>query len=269
MKKIQNCIVFIALFCGFLLLIPFTYAGGSKPIVREESKVVVDGVEELWRLEWVTLPQPVCRPEDEDWSYCLCSGFAFGEYGDLQLVRQKPGQEEERFPLTPLFEFADGQPAPQAVLRRWDEHKDDHKEKNPSALAARVKARPLAKIMKFADYDHDGSSTEFMLQIGTEPCGKRMSIIVGVSRKNPRLHAFTSVTHPEEPLLLQDWHWEALRQAKGSVEVVHWPCSDHGYDGIDEYKLRADNGNIFALKRQYECNEKTGQKGRLLEDKEF
>ena len=39
----------------------------GKPIIREEAKVIVDGIEEKWRLEWIKPPVPVCGPEDDYW----------------------------------------------------------------------------------------------------------------------------------------------------------------------------------------------------------
>ena len=249
-------------------------AESGKPIVREKHKVIIDGAEELWSLQWTSTPNPACGPEDVDWMTCPCMGFAFGESGDLELVRKRAGRKDERLSLTHVFGAYDADaPAtvadgPQAVLRRWDERKDDLDKQDSPTFAVRVKARPLARIMKFADYDHDGRATEFVLQIGTLPCGKRMSVVVGISRSNPRLHVFTSVERPEEPLVLQAWHWESLRRAKSVVKVVQWPCGDHGYDGVDEFELRAEKGNIYAMKRQYECGE-NDQRGRLVKQEKF
>ena len=250
------------------------FGESDKAIIREKHKVVVDGVEESWILQWTSSPSPACGPEDEDWMTCPCMGFAFGEWGDLELVRKKAGHKDERLSLTRVFGEYDADvpatvaDAPQAVLRRWDVHKDDFDEHDSPTFAARVKARPLARIMKFADYDHDGRATEFVLQVGTLPCGKQMSVVVGISRSNPRLHVFTSAKHPEEALALQAWHWESLRRAITSVKVIHWPCGDHGYDGVEEYELRADKGNIYAVRRQYECGE-NGQRGRLVKRENF
>jgi hypothetical protein len=54
-----------------------------------------------------------------------------------------------------------------------------------------------------------------------------------------------------------------IEKAITSVKVIHWPCGDHGYDGVEEYELRADKGNIYAVRRQYECGE-NGRRGRLV-----
>lgn len=262
----------------FCCMVIFTsavlFAGSGNLIIREENKIIIDGVEELWRLEWVTAPSPACGPGDEDWYICPCTGFAFGEQGDLDLVRKRPGKDEERFSLSPLFrEYGANlslstNDAPQAVLRKWNIHKNDIEEKDSPTFLSRVKARPLAQIMKFADYDHDGRATEFVLQVGTLPCGKKMSVVVGISRKNNKLHVFPSVKRPNTPLVLQAWQWESLRRAKGAIKLVHWPCGDHGYNGVDKYELQAVEGNISAVKRQYECGKK-GQRAKLIKRIEF
>ncbi|MDB4993412.1 MAG: hypothetical protein JWM74_844, partial [Myxococcaceae bacterium] len=51
----------------------------SQAILREEKQVVVDGVTETWRLEWIRPPVPVCM--DSTWETCGCAGFSFGEKG--------------------------------------------------------------------------------------------------------------------------------------------------------------------------------------------
>jgi hypothetical protein len=264
----------LMLCCAIVFIGTTLFAENSKPIVREKHKVIIDGAEELWSLQWTSTPNPACGPEDPDWMTCPCTGFAFGESGDLELVRKRNGHEDERLSLAHVFsEYEADIPAtvadtPQAVLRRWDVYKDDLDKQDSPTFAARVKARPLARIMKFADYDHDGRATEFVLQIGTLPCGKRTSVVVGISRSNPHLHVFTSVERPTQALVLQAWHWESLRRAITSVKVIHWPCGDHGYDGVEEYELRADKGNIYAVRRQYECAE-NGKRGRLVKQENF
>ncbi len=104
-------------------------------------------------------------------------------------------------------------------------------------FAARVSTRPAAKMMRFGDYDHDGKATEFVFQVGTLPCGKRMSVVIGVSDENPRLHVFGAAENPNKPLILQASHWEALLQAKSPVKVVDWNCGDHGSDRETELHI--------------------------------
>src|SRR5262245_16917729 len=73
-------------------------------LVREQASVAVAGGQEQWRLEWASKPSPVCAPDGDDWYTCPCTGFEFGEAGDLNLVRAKNGADVERFPLAPLFD---------------------------------------------------------------------------------------------------------------------------------------------------------------------
>jgi hypothetical protein len=267
----QYVIRFVLLLAGMVAA-----AGKSAPVVREEHKVVVDGVEENWRLEWTTSPKPACSPEDNYWSSCPCNGFAFGERGDLVLVRQQPGQEAERFPLGPIFGQLAGYDAPgeagEAVLRRWDVYAKDVQEKIHGEVAAdfavRVRARPTATVMSFADYDHDGKAGEFLLQVGTVPCGVNMSVAIGISRRNPHLHVFSTVDHPERPLVLQAWQWESLMRAQGPVKVLDRVCYDHGSQGETELELRADAEGIHATRIEYECTE-DGSRGKLVSTEAF
>lgn len=250
-------------------------AQSSKPILREEHKIVVNGVEEVWRLEWMKPPSPACGPENDDWVTCPCTGFAFGEWGDLRLVRKRPGKMDEQFSLNRLFEYGELPAKPYnvsgAVLRRWDVLDEDSMVTDSKKLANRVRGRSLAKVMHFADYDHDGRATEFALQIGTEPCGKKTCVVVGTSRKNDRLHVFSSVKRPKEPLILTSWQWEALSNTKGPVRVIDWRCGDHASEEEREVELRAQNGDIYATRRTYECVDRKGSgfRERLLKAEDF
>jgi len=271
MKKKNNALL-IATFCSIMTcMATITQADGDTPIIREEAKIVIDGVEEVWRLEWINQPSPVCGPDDEYWNTNPCNGFAFGESGDLDLIRKRPGEKDEHFALTPIFAEYGEAPAynpRQAVLRRWNVLDTDYTKKNSPTFVSMVKARPVIRIIKFADYDHDGRSTEFILQIGTA-AGLDMSVVIGISRNEPHLHFFTSVIHPNEPLILQSRHWEALSQTKTAIRVVQIGCGNHGFNGIMKYELKSENGRIHARKLVYECDEANGQQGRLIQDEEF
>ncbi len=94
-------------------------------LIREEQKIFINGVEETWLLEWAGAPKPVCSADEPDtWSTCPCAGFAFGEKGNLTLVRKRPGQPDERLELNKLFsgELDGPADAGEAVLRRWEVH---------------------------------------------------------------------------------------------------------------------------------------------------
>jgi hypothetical protein len=230
---------------------------GSLPILREERAIVVDSTNEHWRLEWHTQPQPACDPNHEDWWMCPCWGFAYGEKGELDLVRHIPGLPDEKLPLTPFFK-GNQMSAPLALLPRWPVQDGDFDLKDSANLFEIVKSRPVVSIMNFADYDHDGRATEFVLQIGAGPCSHRQSIMVGISKNNPHLHAFGTIAHPDIPLTFQRSDiWLALLRSKGDTAVVEWPCWDHGSEEEDWIELHASPEGIQAFRLLYSCVEDT------------
>lgn len=233
--------------------------------VREQRTIVIDGITEQWRLEWLSSPTTYCGPENADWSTCPCSGFAFGEAGDLVLVRERPGKTPEQLRLKDFFKDGGASGIELPVLRRWDTKDSDYADMEKPGFTERLRQRPLAKVMELADYDSDGRATEFFIQTGTMPCGKRAGIVVGISRNNPRLHLFTTAKNPQQPLVLYDHQWKSLRHAKGhSVRVIDWPCLDHGSETEMELELKAVMGKISMKRRTYQCTE-SGKRGKLME----
>lgn len=234
-------------------------------VPREEAAVRVGATPEHWLLEWRRPPRPVCAPDDPGAATCPCDGFAYGETGELDLVRRRPGRPDERLALTPLF--ADGEnPAWQthlAVLQRWPVLEPDYAAIDSVDLGPAVRARPAARAMALGDYDHDGRATEFLLQVGASPCGHRASVLVGVSSANPSLHAFTSVAHPEQPLVLDPEIWELLRQSGGDTTGVEWRCADHGSETQTEVRLSAGPAGIDGTRSEYQCAAGRA-KGRLI-----
>ena len=215
----------------------------------------MEGVPERWRLEWVGTTAPACPPEAgwDEWGICPCAGFAFGEDGELDLVRARPGEPEERLPLTPFFAEGDA-PGQKAVLRRWPVEKGDETASEDPRFPARVRSRPLAPAMVLRDYDHDGRATEFVLQVGAIPCGHRQAIVIGVDSRNRRLHAFSSVEAPGKPLVLErPEQWEKLRTHPGGVTVTLWGCGDHGGEEERTLRLRAGGDGIHARESVRPC----------------
>lgn len=230
-------------------------------LIREEQQVMVNGNREFWRLQWKSPPKPACAPEDgEDSITCPCSGFAYGESGELDLVRVLNDREIDRLELSSFFEGT-GVSEGAAILRRWEFNSKDLDEYNRDGFAERVRARPIATIMRFKDYNHDGKSTEFFLQTEAGPCGKTGGIVVGVTPSSPHLHAFATVAHLKKPLTMHEWEWEALLKAKVPTEVADWPCGDHGSETQTFLTLHAKNGAIHVILREFECrgNDKRGR----------
>lgn len=230
----------------------FSAAGAS---VRERLLVAVGSGTEEWRLEWHAPPKPACDPSGEDWYTCLCDGFAFGEAGQLDLVRHVRGMPEERLCLSPLFTAGyDGDAI--AMLPRWPVHEGDFEQMGLPGFGKMVRSRPVVRIMELADYDHDGRATEFLLQTGAGPCGHRQTVLVGISRKNPKLHVFGTLARPNIPLVLESPDaWMQFLRSKGKTTVISWPCGDHGSEEERTMELVAEASGIRAFLVRYTCVE--------------
>lgn len=231
-------------------------AAATSERVREQQAVTVGGVEETWRLVWTGRTRQICRPDEIEMAItCPCSGWAYGEAGDLALVRLRAGREVERLSLGRYFgdfDYPAGEVAAgEAYLQRWPLH-DDDREGDPSAAIMR---RPQVQAMRFADYDHDGHATEFLMQVGTLPCGKRQYVALGVSAANPRLHALGSAAHPDKPLVLPAQAWAALETAAQPGAVDAWQCGDHGSERHTDVVLSTEPGRIRVLARSFSCPE--------------
>ena len=240
----------------------------SKQLIREEQQIFVKGVAETWRLVWKEPPKPFCSFEDPLGAItCPCSGFAYGETGGLELIRLVGDREVDRLDLTPLYaEVLKGQDG--AMIPRWEFRSSDIETYESPEFESQVRSRPIVQIMNFADYNHDGVATEFFLQTDVAPCGKRIGIIVGITSKNPHLHAFGSARRPNKPLIMQKVLWEALISSARPPSITDWPCGDHGSEIESEVELRATRRGIEGTTREFECTE-TGGRGRLVRQRKF
>jgi hypothetical protein len=221
------------------------------PRVREEQSVEVDGVREIWALVWAEPPVTFCT---EGWS-CPCSGLEFSEQGRASLVRRRPGKPDETFSLGEL------------ALPRWERPANSGIE--PPSEAELASAPPV-RIMNVRDYDHDGWASEFALQVDTAPCGKRISVVVGVGRTKRAIHVFGTAEHPDEPILLTLGQWARVA-AEPSTKVTTWLCGDHGAGTESEVSVRADAAGLHVREREYRCLEAGDRlvRGALLSDKPY
>ena len=247
----------------------------EEQVVREQREVHVNGIPETWRLVWDGKPGIVCGPDEVYMAItCPCSGWGYGEYGKLYLTRNRDGREIERMDLRPLFGQFDYPDADKlkgfAYLPRWpmklmsDFDRENIGDPN---LVADIKRRPAPAIMKFADYDRSGDGTQFLLQVGVLPCGKRQFAAIGLTKNNPHLHALTTVAHPEQPLMIPLSAWQALLNSEGPTVVPKWECGDHGADDRGELVVWARTGAIKVKEQRYSCPGK-GDSEKLIEQKE-
>lgn len=232
-------------------------------IIQEERAIVISGVKEKWRLEWVSAPNPVCAPEEGFfvWGVCPCAGFEFGEEGELDLVRLRPKLPEERLHLTPFFQGQE-KPGSAAVLRRWPVMKNDRDwamdadREDLEEFSKRVRSRSPVSVMNIADYNHDGIGAEFVLQVGSGPCGHQQAILIGIDRRNPHLHAFGTVEYPDRPIVLEHLDsWEKLLHSRGEITIIQMGCGDHGSEEQTEIHLRTDSQGIHATQYVYKCQQ--------------
>jgi hypothetical protein len=217
-------------------------------IFRDDEDLLLDGVKENWRLEWTKPPVPDCMATG--WETCQCAGFSFGERGSMALVRTTAGKPDERLRLDSLFADHDTR------MQRWLVTKSDASGARPDGGGAldfaEISMRPVTSIIKFADYDHDGRATELLLQVASGPCGHTPTIVVGISKSNPKLHAFGTAETPNEPFVLERASdWEKLK-GKPSVDIVLTACGDHGATEQTIAHVTAD-GQLHAKTETKKC----------------
>lgn len=217
-----------------LLFVRGSPAAEPGGLVREQKLVVVDASKETWMLEWQAAPLPMCGAEDVSTALsCSCSGFAYGEAGQLILVRLRRGVSREVLDLTPFFKGEASPGGGIAVLQRWrpvpataHDEDDDWHHGSDFNFTKRVQARGTVEVMRIGDYNHDGRASEFLLQVGTQPCGRQVMVLVGISRLNSRLHVFASAEAPTVPLEMGPRVWDAVRASARPARVVEWPCGE-------------------------------------------
>ena len=251
-----------------------TFAGAitamAEPIVREERAVTINGVKEIWQLVWNEPPATVCGPEDVSMAItCPCSGWAYGEYGKLSLVRKRDGSEIERMDLRPLFgKFDDpgDQVAGSAYLQRWpmQDRDMDRDDKHDPELTEEIKRRPAPVIMNLADYDRNGAATEFLVQVGTLPCGKHQFAAIGLSTSGGQLRALSSAAHPDAPLMMPLAAWQALLRGAGPSVIETTSCGDHGSETRGDLVVSAGHGVIRVKSREFSCAAR-GKPSKLIE----
>jgi hypothetical protein len=177
--------------------------------------------------------------------------------GHLDLIRKRPGHSDETFPLAPLFAYGEipslETEGDDVALQRWPVLNTDDYQDHSLGFAKRVRQRSPVTAMHFRDYDHDGRATEFLLLIASGPCGHNAAVVVGISRSRPSLHPFTSIAHPERPLILDTGLWAELLHSQGEIEAVQTPCGDHGSEEETDIRLVLSDRGLEATRLIYGC----------------
>lgn len=248
LRRAVCCSIGTALLAGFAFQTPSkSILEYPAPHIREEQKILIRGVYETWRLQWEEPPEPYCEPNDASFT-CPCTGFAYGETGELFLVRLRNGTEIDRLSLSSFFS------SDRVIVQRWEpDYEKDGKDSELEDFTALVSKRPTVQVMYFADYDHDGWKSEFYLQTAVEPCGKSVGVVIGVSKQHQRLHPIGTASNPQNPLYMQKKAWEALRDASRPIETVTWLCGDHGAETETRFRLHWTSRGIAGSRLTYDC----------------
>ncbi|MFY8095546.1 MAG: hypothetical protein ACOVN0_18865 [Niveispirillum sp.] len=247
-----------------LLLMTAPLASALSPAqpesLREEQRLTVDGREEVWQLVWVGPVRDYCEAISPEMAITApCAGFAYGETGRLSLRRLRDGQVVERFDPGTAFaeasEMLPGREAGWSVLPRRALQDDDYGRwlEDEGKFLKAVDQRPAVTLMRFADYDRDGRSSEFLLQTDVQPGGKPLYAAIGLPAGRDRLDFLRSAGRPERTLVLNARAWAALRDQKGAAMVTQWSCGDHGAETGSDYVLSADAGRISVRLRESAC----------------
>jgi hypothetical protein len=257
-KAARGVVAVVGLIC-LALSVGLPRRSAAEPVVREQRSIVVNDIKQTWRLVWDGTPGTVCSPDEVYMAVtCPCAGWAYAEFGKLSLFRSRAEHEIERMDLAPLFgkfDYPGAEVEGVAYLQRWPRKPDDldREDRGDGNLVAEIKTRAAPAIIKFADYNRDGAATEFLIQVGTLPCGKLQFAAVGVTARNPHLHALTSVARPATPLLMPLDAWRALQRGAGPTIVHTWDCGDHGSDMRRELVVSAQGGAIKVRERAFSC----------------
>jgi hypothetical protein len=244
---------------------PRTAVEYPSPLVREQLRVRVHGQDENWQLTWKAAPRPYCEPYDTSLT-CPCEGFAYGEVGDLEIRRFRGRANTDSFQIASVFEKFPHRTDNGVKVARWPSKRDDYAIAANDKFAQLVAKRPVVQVMNLGDYDHDGEKAEFYLQTVSEPCGKSEGVVIGVPRGRLQLQAFGTIRNPDKPLYLLKTAWEALRNASQPVEVVEYPCGDHGRETESRVWLRWTAEGIDGTRREYSCPAEAGSSQRLLRE---
>jgi hypothetical protein len=215
---------------------------------RDRATLEVDQVEETWILRWKNLP------EADGWTWTACPDriARYGERGELQLVRSRPGSADEILDLKWFF------PENVARVRRYPDRGDEFFDKPTPELAAQIQERPAIRLLEFVDYDHDGRATEFLLPVSTgDPCFQDRAVVVGISRSKPRLHAFSTVERPRKPLtfFFSRHGFGELAKAPHDtwVEASVFRCGSHGSTIEVVTEVRWDDDGLHRRQRTFGC----------------
>lgn len=197
----------------------------TAPDVSESRTVAVDGVEETWRVRFVTPSLAPAEIADGEWS-CPRAFESRFDRGRAVLERVRGGVVVDRFE-NPCGS-TDGEECARRLLIPW---------RVAAPRDRRVDAGRLPRVtyLDVADYDHDGRATEFAADLGELVCGHTEAVIIGITRDRPRLHVLRWADGGRMAMTSGRAGWEPVR-ASARGDVATWRRGDHGV--TDEERMR-------------------------------
>lgn len=187
---------------------------------------MVDGVEEEWRVRFVTPPgENPPLPEDE-WN-CIDGFFNRFDRGHAVLERLRDGVVIDRLD-DPCGPSGGGQLcASRLLIPRHVAPDTPGRRSLPPATTDRL---PWRTWLDLADYNHDGQATELAIDVGHLACGVEVSAVIGITRGRRRLHVLRWADGQEMTLAVGAAWWDEVR-ASPRGERLTIACGNHGYDG--------------------------------------
>lgn len=212
---------------------------GSSADIAEEHRVLVDGVEEVWRVRFTTpprLPEPL--PED---STCVERYWERFDVRRAVIERVRDGEVVDRL-MNPSsgLDNDDVVPLAEAVLVPGRVGLPVGQRRLTLAESERL---PRPTVLSIGDYNHDGQATEFVLDMGPLVCGNDYSGVVGLDQRHRRLHVLEWGAPARTFMVGVNIDWEAVR-ASASGDVITWSCGNHFYDGEDHLRWAPYNGSL-------------------------
>ncbi len=256
----------VALCLAGICLAHKAVAAAELETIRQETEVSFNGKREVWQLKWLgEVKLGACTVSDAASAItCPCQGFAEAESGHLVLDRIVDGNFVERLDVSERLKQLPGDFGG-ILLPRWpvaggemleclEQERDGKHESACEQLKQRVQKRAPVNVMQMADYAHDGAATQFLLHVMNLPCGKPVSVAIGVTRARPRLDVLRGAENPTEPLALFNWEWEAMVKVSNLVTVVTWNCGDHGSEVETRDRIEVKGGDISVRREESKCD---------------
>ncbi len=231
------------------------------PNIRESHRVMVDGVEEEWRVRFETSSRP-SEEQDDEGGTCLDAFARRHDERPAVIERLRNGVVVDSLRNACMSGDSGGGCFPHLLIPR----RVQSTMRQPSPTPAQLERTPWITVLDIGDYNHDGRAWEFALNIGYLICGHPVSAVIGITRDQPRLHTLRWADNQPMALINDLRQWDAVR-AHPRGEMVIWGCWDHGYGAEKRLRWHPARGRLagtyFDLAMDDDCHHIFGPNGRV------